>query len=221
MWSGRLLFDFVSEAYNFALLLAVFCAVYRFKQVDTGTRYLCLFIWLGAVAETVGWVVALKYRNNMPVYAISSLVTYTVICMYFNSILPGFKRYALGIWIALAGLCLGVWIILKYQPLHVINSSFLFYECLVIVCMALYSMYKRLMATDLRLSLETHYWGASILLFYKCTALWNWGFYDFFTERHVDKVMYLNTGILLVNLLAYFSLSILLFFYPKMHRTYV
>lgn len=221
MRATLLIFDFVSEAYNFAVLLAVFCAVYRFKQVDTGTKYLCLFIWLGAVSESLGWAVALKYRNNMPVYAISSLVAYTVICMYFNSILSTFKRYSVGIWIAVAGLCWGIWIILKYQPLHVVNSNFLFYECLVIVSMALYSMYKQLMAADLRLSKETHYWGPSILLFYKCTALWNWGFYDFFKERHADKVIYVHMVILLVNLLAYLSLSILLFFYPKMHRTYV
>lgn len=217
----QLLLEAISRAYNYTLLIAVVYSFVRYKRLDMGSRFICMLIWLGAVSETIAWFAAVKFRNNLPVYAISSICEFAITCLYFNSTLRFYKKWNIGIICAVAGILFGVMNIAVFQPLNTINSNFLFFECLGVVCLSLFSIYQRLMATDMRLLKEIHFWIPCILLFYKCTALWNWGIYDYVTARHEEKTIFLNIGILLINVLTYLAFTLLLLFYPKMRRTHV
>lgn len=180
-----------------------------------------MFIWLGALSETVAWFSILRFKTNLPVYAVSSIIEFIIICFYFNATLAYFRKWNIGIWAAAIGTLFGILNSALLQPMNTINVNFLFFECLAIVCLSLFSIYQRLMAGDISLTKETHYWIPCILLFYKCSALWNWGTYDYVLSRDPGKTIYLNIGILTINTATYLAFTLLLFFYPKMQRTNV
>jgi hypothetical protein len=212
---------FVSDVYDYILIISALSAISCYSGMDKASKIICMLIWCGIVTESIAWVAVVKYKNNMPVYAVASIAEFIIICLYYNSSLHYYKQRHIGWIVAAVGGAFGIMNMVIFQPLHMVNSNFLFFECLGIVCLSLFAIYQRLMATDLRLLKETHFWIPCILLGYKCSTLWTWGFYDYLLARVSEKMIYLHIGLLLVNILTYLSLMILLMLYPKMRRTHV
>lgn len=221
MTIAEFILKFISDIYGYTLFFSALYAIYSYRRVDKATKFICMLIWLSSVTESVAWLAVVKFSNNLPVYGVASIAEFIVICLYFNDSLPYYKHRHTGRIVAAAGALFGILNTIIFQPLLTINSNFLFVECICVVCLSLFAIYQRLMATDMRLLKETHFWGSCIFLGYKCSALWSWGFYDYVSDRFIGQIIYLNIGLLLVNLLTYLSLAILLFLCPKMRRIYV
>lgn len=213
------IYQTLSQTYNYTLVVAALCAAYRYRHLDRGMKFICLFIGQSIIAENLAGFAAANYHNNLPVYSISGIAEYSIICLYFNYSLSYYYKRHTGIIAAVAGILFGIINTIAWQPLNRINSNFIFVECLVIVCFALYSIYQRLVTMDIPLIKETHFWVPCILLFYQCTALWNWGCYNYVIKRHAEKMIFLNSSNLLTNVLIYLSLILLLLLYPKMRQT--
>ncbi len=202
------------------LLLAAAIAIFRFAKVDKATRALCCWIWLGVTTESLAWLWALRQGNNMPVYTISSFAELAIICSYFHFSQPDIGKKKIGYLVVPAVTILGVLNLIYLQPIDQNNSNFVFLECLVFSIMGLYSIYRLLLADDIRLTQQTHFWIVLIFQFYQCGSLWNWGFYNYMLRRHNDVLIVWQAIFITINVIVYAGFALVLFLYPKMRRNY-
>lgn len=213
--------DILTYLYGTTILVVAAYAIRRYKMVDKTTRYIFFWIWLGLLTEALGYISIKLFQTNIPVYGVSSILEFILLCFYFNeSVLP-LKEKNIGIILAAAGILLGILNALFLQPLPTVNSNFLFLECLVIVCLALYALYRMFVEPDLKLWKETHFCFGCLIVFYECISLWNWGIYDYIGQFYPEKSMVLNVSLIAGNLLVYIFCGILIYLYPKMRQTYV
>lgn len=218
---SHLFFKVLSNVYNYTLLIAVLYALYCYKKQDKSVRFICILIVQSGIVEVIASFAAWKFRNNLSVYAVSSVIEFALICLYFNESLILFKKNKIGKIVAFVGVLFEMINMRCLQPIHTINSNFLFFECLATVCFCLFSIYRRLIVTDGNILKEVHFWISCILLFYQCSTLWNWGIYNYAVTLAKEKTIWLNISMLLINVLTYLAFTLLLFFAPKMSRTNV
>lgn len=210
-----------TRTYDMVSLLSCICAIYYFRKVDKATKFLCLWILAGGATELLAWYFAMKYQNNLPVYAFYSIIELSLITFYFAYSVKFIRRKYLHFIIIAISTLMWLMNVRWLQPLNSINSNFIFVECLITVCLSLYAVYRRLLLYDHSLIKKTHFWVPCVLLLYCCGTLWNWGFYDHFLKHHPGRTVLLSICILVVNILTYSAFSLILLFYSKMKRTYV
>ncbi|HET8574290.1 MAG TPA: hypothetical protein VFL76_10525 [Edaphocola sp.] len=211
----------IARIYEASLLSVAVFAVFRYRQADKSTRYILFWIWLGLLTEVLGDISIALFKTNMPVYALSCLLEFMILCGYFNQSVRVLKAKNLGLFIGGLGTLLGILNICFLQPLTVLNANFLFFECLVIVCLSLYALYRMLVEPGLKLWQETHFCFACLLIFYECVSLWNWGFYDYIIRSYPEKSAILNICLLTGNILTYAACGLIIYLYPKMRQTHV
>lgn len=211
----------LARLYEATLLGVAVFAAFCYRKVDKSTRYIFFWIWLGLLTETFGKLSVALFDTNMPVYGISCLFEFVILCSYFNESIPSLKKKHIGFIIAATGVLLGLLNICFLQPLKGLNSNFLFLECLTIVCLSLYALYRKFSDPDLAIWKETHFCFACLLLFYECSLLWNWGIYDYIVQVHPEKSIILNISLITGNILTYVTCGFLIYRYPKMYQSYV
>lgn len=211
----------ISHIYYWAIFITAVYAIFRYKTVDKSTRYICMLIWLGILTETIAYFSVIKFKTNLPVYSISSILEFAIISFYFSRSIAYLRKRNIGAIAALTGLLAGILNILFFQPLYTLNSNFVFFESIVVVCFSLYAIYKMLALPDLRLWPETHFWLSCILLLYVCASLWGWAGYDYIAVNNAETSILLSICMLAINVITYASYGIILFLYPHMRQTHV
>lgn len=221
MNTGNYLIQILIPLY-FALLLCLVIALpFRYKEVDKASRFICIMIWIGFLAEIVARYASKKYHNNMPVYTINRFIEFALVSLYFNYSIDTFRKHHIGYIIAAAGIAIGVANSIWYQPITTLNTLYIFLECIGIVCMSLFSFYRLLLThTTLRLHNRVHFWIPCIFLFNWCGTLSSWGLYDYFRSGHYDKTPILNISLVFVGILTYLAFGIIFLLYPKMKSTH-
>ena len=213
--------NILDVCYSIALILSGIVGVVRFHTIDKATKIVCLWIWLGGITELLASFLRFNSGNNLPVYSVYSLIELCIIAMYFNVSLKYIKKQHAGIFIIITSILLWVGNTIFLQPINVINSNFIFIECLFIVSLSLYAIYRRFLIYDESLIPNTHFWIPCILVLYQLGTLWNWGFYEYFFDRSPENTDILIIAILGINILTYISFTTILIQYPKMKRSHV
>lgn len=205
--------------YRFTLAIVAFYAIFRFKRLDKATRAICLLIWLGQATEFAGYVSAKAYGTNYPVFNVAFYAEFALIAVYYNYSIAVLKKRNMGIYFAAAGVVLGILNTLLLQPLcTTINSNLLFMECLMVLCLSFFSIYKMLTLEreDFHLNRKVHFWLPCILLFYQSATLSSWGLYDKLGNSEQQKAAMLDVLVLAINIITYFSYGLVLVLYHKL-----
>lgn len=206
-------------AYRITLGIVAFYAAFRFTKVDKATRVICLLIWLGMATECFGYYTAKNFGTNYPVFNIAFFFEFALIALYYNYSITVLKKRNLGIHFAIAGVLLGIMNTFFFQPLlTTINSNLLFLECLMVLCLSMFSIYKMLTKEIeyLQLHRKVHFWLPCILLFYQAATLSSWGLYDKLGDSEQEKAMALDVIVLSINIITYLCYGALLLYYPKL-----
>ena len=209
----------LSLVYRIIICIVSIYLPLRFKKLDKASRVICLLIWLGLATETVGYIAAKYYRNNYPVFNIAFFAEFALMALYYNYSLPVLRKRKLGIYIAIAGVLLGILNTLFLQPLKTtINSNLLFLECIMVLCLSLFSILKlvTLDREDFHLQRKVHFWLPCILLFYQSATLSSWGLYDKLGENEKEKGAMLDVIVLSINIITYLSYGLVFAYYPKL-----
>lgn len=209
----------ITWVYDIVLLTVACYAFLRFSSVDLAVKFIFSLLWLDVFTELIGKLTIELYHTNLPVYNIAAFLEFVIICLFFNQVIYRLKRSNIGLFIAGVGLFFGVINMIFFQPITVINSNFAFFECLCVVCLCLYAMYKMMFHPDILLTKETYFWICITLLVYQCISLWNWGIYSYILRYSAEKTILMNISLLVVNIVVYCAYFFILFFYPKMRRT--
>ncbi len=209
--------------YLVILFTAWIISLVRFKRRDGGLRIFSLLLGLTFIAECLAYYCAIRYRNNMPVYAIFNLIQLFLVCLYFNFSIDIFKGNNAGIYVGLGSIAAGLVNIVTLQPLQHLNNYFLFFEGIITISLSLIS-FTRLMLLQqeqedgVPLYYNPHFWLSAGLTFFWTATFLSWGLYEFMIVRHPQSTWVVNLIILLVNMVTYGGISIVLFTYPKMRH---
>ena len=170
--------------YLLALLFAGLSSIYRFKSLDIATKILSVLICCAFINECAAFYLAIKYHNNLALYAIYSIMEFAMLCLYFNEVVDVFKKKNIGIYIGLAGSILGILNLLFVQHLASFNSFFLLFEGLAVISMSLFAFFRMLLKYDsLKLYKYPHFWFISIILFFWNITFLSWGLYEYITQQ--------------------------------------
>lgn len=207
-------------------LLILSCAVFsvmRYRQLDKATHFICIWVWLGVATEIIAEFYARKYHNNAPVYSLSCLLELGIIGLYFNKAVAGLQKRHIALALTAGGVIAGLFHLtfLQPPPPGQLSSNFLFLECLMISAFSLFAIFKMQDTPSVAIWREVHFWIPAILLFYECTAFWNWAIYNYVINNVRDKAIYFSISLLLINIVTYAGILLVLIFYPKMQRSHV
>lgn len=180
-------------------------------------------MWLVFITELLAWNAALEFKNNLAVYAIYGFFEIALVSLYFNYSIKVFRKHNIGFYIASVVILMGILNTIFIQPLNTLNTNYIFLECLVVVSMSLFSIYRLIIEdkNNLKLSKEVHFWFPCIFILEWCGNFLSWGLYDYFQEEMKDSAYILNNSLYVVNIIVYLSFAAVIFFYPKMKPTYV
>lgn len=163
---------------------------------------------------------SLKWINNMPVYAVYSLIEFATLSIYFNYSIDVFRQKNTGYYIGACGVVLGILNSIFLQPINSSNSYFLFVEGIGIVTMSLFAFFRMLMREDdLKLHQYTHFWFAAILAFFWSVTFLNWGLSDYLYHYYPSVSLMVNKIILFLNMALYVMIGCVFILYPKLKTT--
>jgi hypothetical protein len=204
--------------YFVSLLFASFCGVWRFNKIDKGSKVLAVLVCCALINEGVGYYLASKYHNNLPLYTVYSLLEFFILSFYFNNVIDVFVRKDIGIYIGIIGICLGVLNLLFIQHIDSFNSYFLLFEGLSVIGMSLFAFFRLLLTHDnLKFYKYHHFWFISILIFFWSITFLSWGLYDYINQQLLQSASKINASLMTVSAFTYCCLGVVFLLYPKMN----
>lgn len=106
-----------------------------------------------------------------------------------------------------------------YQPLRKFNSNFIIFECLLIIPMALYALYKIQVNDSIeRMGKYVHFWFWTFLLMFFSSSFFFWPFVVYFYKHNQLYYNISSYTHLTVNLIVYTGIFVTFLKYPKMIR---
>ena len=212
-----MVYNIVNFIYLLSLLFASICSVYRFKCLDIASKILAVLVCCALINESAAYYLAIKYHNNLPIYAVYGFVEFGLLCLYFNNTIDVFIEKNIGIYIGIGGIILGIINLIFIQHLNSLNSYFLLFEGLCVIGMSLFAFFRLLLKQDsLHLYKYPHFWFISILVFFWSITFLNWGLYDYFNLKLQHAAWEINNVLPIVSAFTYCCFGCVFLLYPKM-----
>src|SRR6218665_2485027 len=210
--------DTLMGVYLLVLFLLSVLAAWRFPKTELATRFISGFIWLGLLTELTGLYAAYNYSSNAPIYNVSCIIEFGLICLYFNYSISFFQRNRIGIILALLGIGAGITTIIAFDCFYTTNSNFLFLECMGIICMSLYAIFKLLLLNteSLQPYRKVQFWVPLILVLYQVGSLWSWMMYEYYRLIGDNATHNLHHMLLSNGILTYLLFSLFYLYYPTL-----
>ncbi len=162
---------------------------------------------------------AIKYHNNLALYAIYSIIEFIMLCLYFNNVVDVFKKNNFAIFLGISGTILGILNLVFLQHLASLSSFFLLFEGVSVIGMSLFAFFRMLLKYDsLRLYTYPHFWFISIILFFWNITFLTWGLYEYITQQLLPSALNINRILEVVGIITYCAMASVFLLYPKMTR---
>lgn len=201
------------------LLLAVLIGATRYRSMSTSVKMFWLLTLTMFLSEAIAYYAAIKYRNNLGVYGISSLAGIFVTCLYFNYSIPLFRKYGIGIIIGIISVFVGVLCNFYLQKPATFPSYFLHYQSLLIIALALFSLTKMLVRKEsYSVRHEVHFWICFVLIFFWSTTNFGWALLEYYTYRFKTQSALINLSMFSINFITNVSIVLIFLFDPKMNK---
>ncbi|MEC3880207.1 hypothetical protein [Parapedobacter sp. 10938] len=202
-----------------SLALAVGNGLWRYRKLDTGMKFFWMLICTTMISEVLAYILAIRYGNNLGVYAVSSIVSIFFTCMYFNYSIPLFHKYKVGYIIAAISTAIGIISNFFLQSVNQFPSYFLHYQALIVIAMAMFSLAQMLYSYDyFDVKVEPHFWACVILIFFWSITYFNWTLFQYYKLRLEQHNRFILLSMFMVNLITNIGTALLLFLTPKMQK---
>lgn len=201
------------------LTLSLLIGLRKYKILDTPSRIIVILLLVTLISESLSYVLAVKYSNNMPLYHFFNPIELSIIAIYYNYSIKTFRKRNIGYIIAIIGTTGSILNSIFLQPIDTLNSYFLLFEGLLIIFMSLYSYIEIFRDIDLYAITNPHFWFSSIFIFISGITYANWALYSFIAAEMVEVMPHINAIILLVSTIAYAGFGVVFIFIHKMYRS--
>jgi len=186
-----------------------------YKYLDNKGKIINFLLSITFLSETLAIIMTKIHKRHTAVYHIYNIIEIIIISLYFMQAVEKANQRKYILWIIVFWSAIGFGNML-IQPITSLNSNMLIIECITIVPMALYSLYKILLDDKImNVTAYPHFWIWTCFLLYQCSTYFFWAFFDIL----ILKSHYRNALIqaqIIVNILAYAGIGLSFFLYPKM-----
>ena len=196
-------------SYLLVLLIATITSLKGTKVKSIENILLSILLFCTLISEISALILIMKYNNNSIGYHIFNPIQFLIICLYYNRIIPEFRKYHIGIIIGIVGLFLGVINSLFLQELNTFNTNYLLFESVSIIMMSLHFFYS-LLKTDKANTLNyQHFWVCLTFLLFWSITYTNWGLVHVFSSQMYKRPPILSLILISVNILTYSSFVVI------------
>ena len=109
------------------LALIAIVGVARWSRMNSAMRFFCAMLFAALLGEIVALYAARKHGNNLGVYNISDVAQFALLCLYFNETIAVFKRYRIGLWLAVLSVAFGFISIVSLPSFGETNQAFMLF----------------------------------------------------------------------------------------------
>ena len=213
--------NLITLVYIFVLIVSSYLALRSYPGSGRSARILIIFVSVSCITEVAAFFAATYYRNNMLIYAVYGIVEFFLITSYFTGRIRLLKSGYIPPILLMSGVLLGVANIVWMQGWSRLNTNFLYFEAIVIISLSLgYCLQTVWDYEGDRIPDLPHFLFSVIIAGYWTVTVVCWGFYNVFVRLLKEEIVYVNTGILIVNILAYSAIGYLFYRYPKLKPLY-
>lgn len=198
------------------IFISLFISLVRYKILDKASKLLFVLILLTFLTEIIAYWSAYYFHNNNPVYNISSIVKFTITCLYFESIIPQFKTHKIGRKVAVAGLILSAFNTVFFQSFLDVNSYFLAFESITIIGLCLYYFYDYLSQDTFSNRLPIHFWFVALLLIFWSFTFFYWLIAYALLYTNAKSISWLPLILFSFNIIYYGGFAVIFLFYKKL-----
>jgi hypothetical protein len=194
--------------------------VKRYTSFDKATRLILYVAIVSFVIELIALYTEIKYRNNLPIYNIASVIYLLLLGLYFSKIITLFNTDAFRKLYSIAILLIWIATLFYEKSLFVLNSAFMIIVGIVVICFSILSIDNIVSVQSKRyfkLTTSIHFWFAVVFLFYWCITILQWGLYKYFSEK-ISGYEYINLALSLVSTLVNIAFGMLFYNYPKLKQ---
>lgn len=192
------------------LLTAIIAGLVRWKNMDKALRIFWVLVSLSFMSEITALYCKHLFGTKAPVYHFFSIAELFLISLYFiYSLSLAYKRWHIAL-IALVCLTLGLSNLYFFQPLLRYNTNMLMIECVLIIAMALFALFRILLRDDLvKIFQYPHFkiWIALLVLW--TSTFFFWALLSYLREKNPAYYSVIATGQVLINLFFYSYIALI------------
>lgn len=178
-------------------------------------RWIAVLLGATLLAEVLSLTASRVFGNNMPVYAVFSLVQYALTISFYRLCLPLLRRYL--IYWMLLGCGAVFWLcdVLLWQPLDQSNTYFMAFEGICVIIMA-FLFVRRFLSASRHSKTQVALFRISLFLaFFWSATFFSWGPIDITDDVDPALKSILLDLVLVINILTYSGIGMVLMLLPK------
>lgn len=203
-----------------SFLFPIIVGLIRRNSFDIATLLIFYLAITSFIFEIIALYADIKYRNNLLVYNIASVIYSLLFGLYFSKTIPSFNTHIFRKLYSISIMLIWIATILYAQSLFILNSPFMIILGVIVICFSFISIDSIVSIQSSRyfkLTKSIHFWFAVVFLFYWCITILQWGLYNFFSEK-INGYEYINMVFSLVSTLVNIAIGILFYLYPKLKQ---
>ncbi len=195
---------------------AVFMGLLRWRKAGAAMRMFVALLVVSFLGELVALWWAVRHGNNNAVYNLFDIMQFIILCLYFNESIMSFRRYGIGIWLAVFSVVF--WSITSFPSVNAdLDTGFLLYEGLITLGMcALLQIQLYRADGPAKVTSFAHFWLSGALMFYWACNLLNWQLFQYYGNEDNYFILLMP---LVSNIVAFAIFGIVFFKLPKLQTS--
>ena len=204
--------------YYSCIVLSVIIGIRRYGEFDRATRALVALLFVIAVCEFIAFILykTKHYTERPVVYHFACILRLILVTIYFIRLLKPSGTNKLIATILFLWPAIGLLNIAFLQPITALNTNMLMVESFSVITMSLYSIYWMIKSDqEVGVFINTHFWICIIWCILFSSTFFFWAFIKILYKNHWTHMNTVLTLQVFINVLVYFGIALVLFFYPK------
>lgn len=205
-------------AYMSVLVFALAGSTTAFRRKAGSLRWIMLLLACTIICELVAFGMSLSRQSNMPVYRNFAFVYLALLALYYNEIIPAFRKYRIGWCIAAGSVAAAVLRMLVFPPPPEMDFTFLLWEGIGVVAMALAAMFS-FVNLDIKVKItgNIHFWLSLVFLVFWSSTFLVWTLLKDMVILGMERELtILSNALWAMNMITYAAIgTVFLLFHHK------
>lgn len=182
-------------------------------------RILIIIITETLIGEATSAYAAIHFHNNLPVYHFFNPIQFFLLSLYFNGVIPWFRKTNIGLAIGIAGFPLSILNTIFLQKITSINSNFLLFEGTTVCIYCLLALHAILLDEEHLPYRFAHFWITLCCLIFWSSTFTGWGLYSMISVDDKTVIMFFDKVLTAANFVFYLGIGATLVCYKKLIPT--
>lgn len=198
------------------MLLATLIGFSKKKHLDKASKVILKLLSFTFIAELLTLWAKYAFKQNNPIYNVSTVAIYVYSCLYFGRVIPSFKKKSIGKKLAIFGVVFAILNTIFFQGIFEVNSFFLAFQSITMVGCSLYYFYEFLSGDTYTNKLPIHFWFTALFLIFWSFTFFYWLIAYALMYANAKNFSWLSWILFSFNIIYYGGFTIIFLFYKKL-----